>query len=159
MASDRPLSRVELDAWRGLLRTQTRLERELDQELMATEGIGLSSYEVLLRLAQAPRHRLRMKDIADSLLRSRSGLTGIVDELERRGYVSRERASGDGRGIEASLTRSGRAAFRRVQRQHLASVREKFLERLSERQIGQLADIWKAVGTGTEPDLPTETNR
>jgi DNA-binding MarR family transcriptional regulator len=159
MASDGTLSRLELDAWRGLLRTHTRLERELDQELTATEGIGLSCYEVMLRLAQAPQYRLRMKVIADSLLRSRSGLTGIVNELERRGYVTRERASGDGRGIEASLTRSGHAAFRRVQRRHLNGVREKFLERLSERQLSQLTEIWQAVGTGTEPDLPTDADR
>ena len=72
------LSTLELTAWRGLLRTQAWLERELDRELLDAVGLSLSSYEVLLRLAQAEGRRMRMRDIADSLLISRSGLTGIV---------------------------------------------------------------------------------
>jgi DNA-binding MarR family transcriptional regulator len=94
-----------------------------------------------------------MRDIADSLLVSRSGLTGIVNELERRGYVARERAADDGRGIEAVVTEAGLAAFRRAHRVHLASVRDLFLRHLSEEQLQQLAGVWAAVGTTAGPDL------
>lgn len=148
------LSTLELTAWRGLLRTQAWLERELDRELLDAESLSLSSYEVLLRLAQADGRRMRMRDIADSLLISRSGLTGIVSELERRGYVSREPTPGDGRGIQAALTKTGLAAFRKAHRVHLAGVRELFLRHLSDEQLRQLAGAWTAIGTAAGPDLP-----
>jgi len=92
-----------------------------------------------------------MSDIADSLLVSRSGLTGMVGELERRGYVVRERGTVDRRGIEAVLTKTGQNAFRRAQRVHLAGIRNLFLRHLSEQQMRQLAGAWAAVGT-THPD-------
>src|SRR5262245_51837027 len=85
-AASGQLSELELNAWRGLLRTHARLDRELDRELREAEGLSLSSYEVLLRLSQSDGGRMRMRDIADSLLVSRSGLTGVVNELERRRY-------------------------------------------------------------------------
>jgi DNA-binding MarR family transcriptional regulator len=149
----RQLSTLELTAWRGLLRTQARLERELDRKLVEAEAMSLSSYEVLLRLVQADGRRVRMRDIADSLLVSRSGLTGVVNELERRGYVARERAADDGRGIDAVLTETGLAAFQRAHRVHLAGVRELFLRHLSDEQLQQLAGVWAAVGTTAGPDL------
>jgi DNA-binding MarR family transcriptional regulator len=153
------LSSLELNAWRGLLRTHARLEQELDRKLLEAEGLSLSSYEVLLRLVQADGRRVRMRDIADSLVISRSGLTGIVNELERRGYVARERAADDGRGIEAVVTQAGLAAFRRAHRVHLASVRDLFLRHLSEEQLRQLAGVWAAVGTTAEPDLAGAVTR
>jgi DNA-binding MarR family transcriptional regulator len=153
------LSTLELTAWRGLLRTQTWLARELDRKLLAAEGLSLSSYEVLLRLAQAEGRRMRMRDIADSLLISRSGLTGIVNELERRGYVTREHTADDGRGIEASLTKAGLAAFRKAHRVHLTGVRELFLHHLSDEQLQQLVDVWAVVGTPAGPDLASPQAR
>jgi DNA-binding MarR family transcriptional regulator len=153
------LTPLEFDAWAGLLSTHARLERGLDREMLDAEGISVSAYEVLLRLAYGPGKRMRMRDIADSLLLSRSGLTGIVSELERRGYVTRERAADDGRGIEAALTRTGQAAFRRAQRVHLAGVRARFLRHLSDQQLQQLADAWAAIGTATGPDVPASQTR
>ena len=100
-----------------------------------------------------------MRDIADSLLISRSGLTGVVIELERRGYVARERAADDGRGIEAALTKSGLAAFRKAHRVHLAAVRELFLRHLSQDQLQQLAGVWAAVGTAASPDVTSPQAR
>jgi DNA-binding MarR family transcriptional regulator len=70
---------------------------------------------VLLRLAEAPRGTMHVKDIADSLLLSRSGLSRVVDELERKGYVARQACPSDARGTEAVITRSGRSAFRKAQ--------------------------------------------
>src|SRR5262249_31940954 len=64
---------------------------------------------------------------SDVLLFSRSGLTGIVNELERRGYVACERATDEARGIEAVVTEAGLSAFRRAHRVHLAGVRDLFL--------------------------------
>jgi DNA-binding MarR family transcriptional regulator len=107
---------------------------------------------VLLRLAEAPRGTMRMKDVADSLLLSRSGLSKVVDELERKGYVARQPCPTDARGTEAVITRSGRSAFRKAQSSHLRSVRAEFLGKLSEKQLRQLAEVWTAVGIAEAPD-------
>jgi DNA-binding MarR family transcriptional regulator len=146
-----PLSQLELDAWSGFLRTHATVVRELDREMAETQGLALSCYEVLLALSRAPGKRLRMRDIADSLVISRSGLTGMVGELERRGYVVRERGTVDRRGIEAVLTKTGQNAFRRAQRVHLAGIRNLFLRHLSEQQMLQLTGAWAALGA-TQPD-------
>jgi DNA-binding MarR family transcriptional regulator len=151
-ASPEPLSTGELAAWRGFLRTHARLLRHLDRQLTDEQGLPTSSYEVLLRLVEAPGGTMRMKDIADSLLLSRSGLSRVVDELERKGYVARQACSSDARGTEAVITRSGRSAFRKAQRSHLSSVRAEFLDKLSEEQQRQLAEAWTAVGLAVAPD-------
>jgi DNA-binding MarR family transcriptional regulator len=151
-APSEPLSDRELAAWRGFLRTHARLLRHLDRELIEEQGLPTSSYEVLLRLAEAPRGSMRMKDIADSLLLSRSGLSRIVDELERKGYVTREACASDARGTEAVISRSGRSAFRKAQSSHLRSVRAVFLDKLSDKQLQQLAEVWTAVAVAEAPD-------
>jgi DNA-binding MarR family transcriptional regulator len=151
-ASTAPLSAPELAAWRGFLRTHARLLRHLDRQLTDDQGLPTSSYEVLLRLAEAPRGTMRMKDIAESLLLSRSGLSRVVDELERKGYVRREQCASDARGTEAVITGTGRSAFRRAQNSHLRGVRAEFLDKLSEKQLRQLADVWTAVGLAEAPD-------
>jgi DNA-binding MarR family transcriptional regulator len=151
-ASSEPLSTRELAAWRGFLRTHARLLRHLDRRLTDEQGLPTSSYEVLLRLAEAPTGSMRMKDIADSLLLSRSGLSRVVDELERKGYVKRQPCPTDARGTEAVITRSGRGAFRKAQSSHLSSVRAEFLDKLSQEQLRQLADVWTAVGLAEAPD-------
>ena len=146
------LSPRELAAWRGFLRTHARLLRHLDRQLIEEQGLPTSSYEVLLRLAEAPRGTMRMKDIADSLLLSRSGLSRVVDELERKRYVARQACQSDARGTEAVITRSGRGAFRRAQNSHLRSVRAEFLDKLSKEQLRELAEVWTAVGLAEVPD-------
>jgi len=156
-AASEPLSTRELDAWRGFLRTHARLLRHLDRQLTHEQGFATSSYEVLLRLAEAPGGTMRMKDIADSLLLSRSGLSRVVDELERKGYVARQACPSDARGTEAVITRSGRSAFRKAQNSHLRSVRAEFLDKLSNQQLRQLAEVWTTVGLAEAPDTPYGT--
>jgi DNA-binding MarR family transcriptional regulator len=151
------LTPLEVSAWRGFLRTHTRVLRHLDLELTQEQGLHSSSYEVLLRLAEAPGGTMRMKDLADSLLLSRSGLSRIVDELERQGHVSRQPCETDARGTEAVITRGGRSVFRRAQRSHLRSVRHDFLDKLSDRQLEQLTEAWKAIGLADAPDTPYGT--
>ncbi|UIX31946.1 MarR family winged helix-turn-helix transcriptional regulator [Streptomyces sp. GQFP] len=154
-ASSRPFVATERDAWAGFLCTHTQLLRKLDEELEATERIPLSSYEVLMKLAEAPGHRLRMKDIASMLLVSRSGLTRIVHDLERRGYVERHKCTEDGRGLEAVLTPEGRKVFRRAEKVFLTHLRESFLDKLSDAQLTALGEIWAAVSLdepGTVPE-------
>ena len=117
MATSTPLlNRRELAAWRGMLRVHAAITRQLDAELIASHGISLSSYEVLLFLADAPDGQLRMSDLADGVLLSRSGLTRLVDRLVRDGLVRRERCEDDARGLNAVITPAGpRAVHTRPQ--------------------------------------------
>jgi DNA-binding MarR family transcriptional regulator len=147
----RLLNATEREVWLGFLCTHVQLLRTLDDELMRGQGILTSSYEVLLALAEAPEGRKRMKDIASSLLISRSGLTRIVDDLEDKGYVERRTCPTDARGLDAVLTDSGRKAFRRARTVHLTHLREQFLGKLSEEQLHALAGIWRTVGFDAAP--------
>jgi DNA-binding MarR family transcriptional regulator len=136
------LSREELAAWGGFLRTHAALTRALDAELVAEHGLPLGSYEVLLRLADSPKGRMRMSELADSVLLSRSGVTRLVDRLERAGLLEREACERDQRGYFAVITDEGRGVFRAAGRTHLRGIRERFLDHLSEDDRRLLADVW-----------------
>src|SRR3954468_4399425 len=92
------LSELELDAWRGFLRTYTTLVRDLDDELTARHGLPVSSYDVLVQLDEAPEGMLRMSQLADAVLLSRSGLSRLVTRLENHGLLTREECKSDARG-------------------------------------------------------------
>ncbi len=108
------LDERELRAWRGLLRVHAALTKALDAELESEHRLPLSSYEVLLHLAFTDGERLRMSDLADAVVLSRSGLTRLVDRLERDGLIARESCPSDARGSYARLlppaARSSRGA-------------------------------------------------
>lgn len=141
----KPLSELELGAWRGLLRTHAALVRDLDAQLEAEHGLSLSAYEVLLLLAEAPQGRLRMSELAESSLLSLSGTTRLVDRLVGAGHVERERCAEDRRGLWARLTPAGADLFRRARETHLRGIRERFLSRLSDAQLTALAEVWADV--------------
>ena len=142
------LSREELAAWRGLLRVHAGLTKALDAELMREHELPLSSYEVLLFLAEAPGGRLRMSELADGVLLSRSGLTRLVDRMERDGLLHRERCEEDQRGFYAEITDKGRDLFAQARGTHLDGVRERFLDRLSPGDQRTLAALWEKVSPG-----------
>jgi DNA-binding MarR family transcriptional regulator len=144
----RLLTAEELGAWRGLLRVHAAMTKALDAELEREHGLALSSYEVLLFLADAPGGRLRMSDLADGVLLSRSGLTRLVDRLERDGLLYRERCEDDARGYHAAITEAGRALFQRARKTHLDGVRERFLSNLSADELRTLAELWEKVSPG-----------
>jgi len=144
----RLLDKAELGAWRGLLRVHSRLTKALDADLVREHGIPLSEYEVLLFLADAPDGRMRMSELADGVLLSRSGLTRLVDRMERDGLLQRERSEDDARGFNAIITDSGRELFQRARRTHLDGVRELFLDHLSAEELRTLAELWERVSPG-----------
>jgi DNA-binding MarR family transcriptional regulator len=135
----------ELRAWRGMLQVHAAVTRELDAQMHREHGLSVSAYEVLMFLADTEGHRLRMADIADRVLLSRSGLTRLVDRLVALGYVRRNACADDGRGSYAELTEAGAAKFEAARRTHLAGVREFFLERLSDEDQRALGDAWDKV--------------
>src|SRR5690242_18431266 len=137
-----PFSGPELAAWRGMLQVHARVTRALDAEMRAEHNLSVSAYEVLLFLGDEPDGRLRMSEIADRALLSRSGLTRLVDRLVELGYVTRCAAEDDGRGSFARLTDAGRDALEVARRTHRAGVRRVFLDRLSTTDTVVLGDIW-----------------
>ena len=139
------LDAEELAAWRGMLRVHSALTRSLDAELIAAHGLPLSSYEVLLFLADAPSGRMRMAELADSVLLSRSGLTRLVDRLERSGLIKRVQCHEDARGYFAQITPAGRELFDRARRTHLAGVRRLFLDRFSRDELRELGGLWERL--------------
>jgi DNA-binding MarR family transcriptional regulator len=139
------LDSEELAAWRGFLRVHSELTQRLDAELREAHDLPLTSYEVLLFLNDSSEGALRMSQLADSVLLSRSGLTRLVDRLQKRGLVARADAPDDGRGCLALITEDGRELFAAARRTHLAGVRRMFLEPLSAAQRHELAGAWNEL--------------
>jgi DNA-binding MarR family transcriptional regulator len=136
------LSADELAAWRGLLRAHASLTRTLDAELVEAHGLPLTSYEVLLFLADSPDGRMRMSELAESVLLSRSGLTRLVDRLARAGLLERVRCDEDARGWYAAITEKGRALFAAARETHLSGVRRLFLSQLDDDERRRLGDVF-----------------
>ena len=116
-----------LASWRAFLEAHARVSRRLDDELRAEHGLSLAEYDALLQLAEAPGHRLRMNQLADRVILSRSGVTRLIDRLAIDGFVERAHCSSDARGAEAVLTEVGLACLRRAARTHLQGIDRHFL--------------------------------
>jgi DNA-binding MarR family transcriptional regulator len=136
------LTQHELDAWRGLLVAHSRAIHQLDAQMRAEQGLSASAYEVLMFLDDAPEHRLRMSEIADQVLLSRSGCTRLVDRLVRQGYVTRCAADYDGRGLYAELTPAGLEKIAAARATHREGIRRFFLDHLTTTDQIALGDIW-----------------
>ena len=139
------LDEEELAAWRGMLRAHAELVRELDAELAREHDMPLSSYEVLLFLNDSEDGRMRMSELADSALLSRSGLTRLVDRLERQGLLKRERCESDARGWFAEITPEGRRVFGAARKTHLDGVRRVFLSHFSRDELRTLGGLWQRL--------------
>jgi DNA-binding MarR family transcriptional regulator len=132
------LTEAQLGAWRVFLRAHSQITRRLEHELLSEHDLPLASYEVLLHLAEAPAGMLRMTDLADRVLLSRSGLTRLVDRLEREGLVARVSCPSDARGTNAQLTEVGRERLRDAAPTHLRGVAEHVTDRLTPGEVDQL---------------------
>jgi DNA-binding MarR family transcriptional regulator len=135
----------ELRAWRGLLRAHACLAKRLDAELERAHRLPMTSYEVLNHLQEAAGGRMRMCDLAEQAQLSRSGLTRMVDRLEREGLLERCSCDHDARGSYACLTESGRERVEEAHVTHLSVVREHFFSRFSESELSLLADMWERI--------------
>ena len=149
------LTPAELAAWRGMLRVHAALAKALDAELTRAHDLPLSSYEVLITLRHAPGRRCRMAELADRVVLSRSGMTRLVDRLERDGLLERSTCTSDGRGCYAVLTPAGEQLVEAARPTHLAGVRERFLQHFAESELAELAGFWERVlpGASASSDL------
>ena len=130
-----------LAVWRGFLRTHSHLIKQLEQDLAAQRKIPLVSYDVLVQLAEAPGHRLRMSELAEAVLLSRSGLSRLVDRLQKDGLVLREPDPYDARGLFTVLTDKGRDTLRDAAQVHLAGIARLVVDRLSDPELRQLSEL------------------
>jgi DNA-binding MarR family transcriptional regulator len=141
-------ARPTADAWIGLLETQRRLSRELDALLEQHHGIGLSELEVLGRLAAADDRRLRVSSLAEATGLSVSRISRVIDALELRALVERRPCPGDGRAINAHLTRKGLNLAREAQADHFAAVQSRFFDQLSAGEVATLASVFARFSPG-----------
>ncbi|MFJ7158609.1 MarR family winged helix-turn-helix transcriptional regulator [Streptomyces sp. NPDC101118] len=140
MGDTRWLNDDEMRAWSGFLAASALLNRRLDQQLKDDSGLSHPQYEILVRLSAAPGGELRMTELADGLINSKSGLTYQVTQLEKAGLVRRRSCPSDVRGIYAVLTEQGRERLEQAAPGHVAAVRRHLIDVLTPDQIGALAD-------------------
>ena len=140
-AGEAELDEVELAAWRGLKRVHATLVKQLDAELEARHGLPLTSYEVLRSLRRSPDGKLRMAELAEHALLSRSGMTRLIDRLEREGMVSRTSCDKDGRGCYAVLTVEGQAAIDHARTTYISVVRSSFLGHFTVDEMRDIAGL------------------
>ena len=133
------LSEKQMLAWRRFLRVHALVTRRLESDLLAEQKLPLASYDVLVQLVEAPQRRLRMSELAERVLLSRSGLTRLVDRLERDGLVRREACPDDARGQFTVITSAGTARLRAASPTHLRGVAEHAVGRLEEDEAEQLS--------------------
>jgi DNA-binding MarR family transcriptional regulator len=124
-------SNRDVGAFPALLRAHAAVVRRLERQLEAEAGLPLSWYEVLLHLNEAPDRRLRIQELADRVILSRSRVSRLVDEMVRARLVERQSDPDDGRGCFAALTPAGRNRFRRAAPVHLRGIEEHFGRHLS----------------------------
>jgi DNA-binding MarR family transcriptional regulator len=128
------LSDEEQQAWRTTLYTYMLLRRQMDRDLRP-DGLSLHDYEILVVLSEAPDKRLRMTELADATVQSRSRLSHQVTRMEARRLVRREECEGDKRGTWTVLTASGQETIERVAPHHVDSVRRHFLDRMTPTEL------------------------
>jgi DNA-binding MarR family transcriptional regulator len=141
-AATRGLGARDAAAWSGLLRTRERLMHELDRELEQAHGLSLAEYDVLVQLGAAGERGLRMAELADAVLLTRSGLTRLVDRLEQQGLVARKRCPSDLRGMHAVLTGAGSARLDEAIPTHTDGIRRLFLDPLDSDDLDHLLSTW-----------------
>jgi DNA-binding MarR family transcriptional regulator len=139
------LDAEEQKAWRAWLYSTQLLQDRLDRELMHSTGISHAYYEILVALSETPGRMMRMSELADRCLSSRSRLSHAVSRLEERGWIRRQVCAEDGRGQLAVLTDDGFAALEAAAPVHVESVRTHLFDQLSPQQVEHMRDIGETL--------------
>ena len=150
LPTGRWLTPAEMEAWRAFLRAHARVTRVLDAELAAECDLPLGSYEVLLHLHNAPNYQLRMSELAERALLSRSGLTRLVDRLASEGLLTREVCATDHRVTFATLTDEGYDRLKKAAPTHLRGVRQHMVDLLTPQEIKVLGTALARVAAAGE---------
>ena len=146
MTDTRWLDEQEMAAWEGFLEATNRVEQRLAQQLKEEAGLSHPQYEILTRLSAAPEGEIRMTELANLLITSKSGLTYQVGQLEKRGLVRRRSCPEDVRGVLAALTDEGWKVVRQAAPGHVATVREALIDVLDRDELAVIAESLGRVG-------------
>jgi DNA-binding MarR family transcriptional regulator len=146
------LSPQEQKVWRAWLYSSSLLHDRLDRELTHETGISHAYYEILVALSEAPGRMMRMSELADRCLSSRSRLSHAVSRLEERGWVRRQVSESDGRGQLAILTDEGFAALEAAAPIHVTGVRTHLFDQLTPQQVENMRDIGETLLRHLDPD-------
>jgi DNA-binding MarR family transcriptional regulator len=144
MDDPRWLTPQEQRAWRAHLAAHRLLLNQLDRELQNT-GLSINDYEILVNLSEDPERRMRMSDLADATVQSRSRLSHQISRMESAGLVTRENCEDDRRGTYAVLTALGWETIAKVAPDHVASVRRHFIDRLTPDQVKEIEEIYAPI--------------
>jgi DNA-binding MarR family transcriptional regulator len=150
-AEPRWLDADEQRAWRAWLYSAQLLLDRLDRELTHGTGISHAYYEILVALSETPGRMMRMSELADRCLSSRSRLSHAVSRLEERGWVRRQVCAEDGRGQLAVLTDDGFAALEAAAPLHVESVRTHLFDQLTPEQVEHMRDLGEALLRHLDP--------
>ncbi|MFI8189774.1 MarR family winged helix-turn-helix transcriptional regulator [Streptomyces sp. NPDC085946] len=142
----------EQRVWRSYLEATTLLDDHLDRQLQRDAGMPHIYYGLLVKLAESPRRRLRMTELARYAKITRSRLSHAVARLEKSGWVRREDCPSDKRGQFAVLTDEGHAVLRRSAPGHVNAVRQAVFDRLTPEQQKSLGEIMRIIAEGLQPD-------
>lgn len=145
-----------LGPWRAFLLAHARVARRLDDELRAEHDLSFAEYDALLSIATAPERRIRMRQLADRVLLSKSGVTRLIDRLVLDGLVERDSCVSDARGAEAVLTEAGLDRLRAASTTHLRGISDHFLDVLDDEQLAEVGRAMEAVAerAGVGPGDP-----
>jgi DNA-binding MarR family transcriptional regulator len=144
------LDKNKLAAWRSFITAHAELIGRIETRLDKAKVLPLGWYDVLLALVEAPERRLRMSDLAQAVILSRSGLTRLVDKLETAGYLFRQPSPTDRRGAFAVLTDKGLAALREAWPIYAEGIDENFARFISEEEAGLLTEIFNRFTPATK---------
>jgi DNA-binding MarR family transcriptional regulator len=128
------------------------LTRELNAQLVAEHGLTINDYEVLLRLAKAPDRRLKRVELAQSVLLTPSGITRLLDGLEKEGFVEKAGCETDARVTYAALTAAGRQKLREASVSHVADIERLFNSRFDDDELNVLAGLLGRLGAPAEAE-------
>ena len=147
------LTDQEQAAWRAFITGGRRLVEQLDRDLKA-RGLNHDDYGVLVALSESEDDRMRMAELADHAVESRSRLSHHIGRLEARGLVSRQSCPDDRRGAFAVLTPEGRATIEQLAPFHVAGVREYFLDHLTPEELTTIGAAFARIGEQLDPSGP-----
>jgi DNA-binding MarR family transcriptional regulator len=139
------LDDLQLSSWRALLNAHSTLLQRIEHALAEEHLPPLDWYDVLWALYRAPEHRLRMSELAEHTVLSRSGLTRLVDRMEAAGLLERQPAPGDRRGAFAVTTDAGRELLQKMWPVYGGTVREHFARQLTATELRALRDALSRI--------------
>jgi DNA-binding MarR family transcriptional regulator len=145
MTEPRWLDALQQRDWRSYVEGSLRLTDLLDRDLKAKHGLTMAEYEILVRLSEAPERRLRMAELAEVASQSRSRLSHTVSRLECKGLVARNTCGADKRGVNAELTDEGFAFLAKAAVDHVATVREFFIDPVDPEDLAAVGRAFTAI--------------